>query len=373
MEMKNRVIEFDIVRALAIFLILFHHLPQHSFNFYVFHLNGHLSDLTFIYWWESYFGLGLFVFISAYILSQKNPSFKRWRDIKQFILERYIRIFPLYIIALVLFIALNDRIRHSLNICTFVLNLLGLQIIFGSNDCPPLLTLWFVGLILSYYYVFIILAKFGRSLIRFFTLVFTILLFGWLLRHIIGVMDERFLFFFGIFVAGILGAKYKLIEKMKFRHVIFVSPLFVILVYFYVAIINPKEIRSFLSFIGMSDFIVKNLIILWLVSVVFALARVIIRTDRYVFLQKIAYASYGMYLFHRPVWWLMAYIYDPANVEIKALYLALLGIPLTIFVSYYLQKVYDRYFETRLITKDSPRSYPFIKTSTFEIFSKRSR
>jgi peptidoglycan/LPS O-acetylase OafA/YrhL len=202
--------------------------------------------------------------------------------------------------------------------------------------------------------VFIILAKFGRSLIRFTTLVFTILLFGWLSRHIIGVMDERFLFFFGIFVAGILGAKYKLIEKMKFRHVIFVSPLFVILVYFYVAFIHPKEIRSFLSFIGMSDFIVKNLIIVWLVSIVFTLARVIIRSGRYGFLQKIAYASYGMYLFHRPVWWLMVDIYNPANVEIKALYLALLGIPLTIFVSYYLQKFCGRYFETRLITKDSP-------------------
>lgn len=370
--MKNRVIEFDIVRALAIFLILFHHLPQHSFNFYAFHLNGHLLDLTFIYWWESYLGLGIFVFISGYILSRKNPSFKKWGDIKQFILKRYVRIFPLYIVALVLFIALSGHIRGSLNICSFVLNLLGLQIIFASKYCLPLLTLWFVGLILSYYYSFIILATFGRGFIRFITLVFTILLFSKLLMRFIGLMDDRFVLYFGIFVAGILGGKYKLIEKMKFRHVIFISPLFIILVYLYVAFINPKEIRSFLSFIGMSDFIVKNLIILWLVSVVFALARVIIRTDRYVFLQKIAYASYGMYLFHRPVWWLMADIYDPANVEIKALYLALLGIPLTIFVSYYLQKFYDRNFETRLITKDSPRSHPFIKTSTFQIFTKRS-
>ena len=347
--MKNRVIEFDIVRALAIFLILFHHLSQHSFNFYVFHFRGQLLDLTFIYWWESYFGLGVFVFISGYLLSKENPSFERGRDIKQFILKRYIRIFPLYTLALILFIALDDHIRGSLNVCTFMLNLLGLQIIFGSNDCPPLLTLWFVGLILSYYYVFIMLAKFGRSLIRFITLVFTILLFGVLLRKIMGLMDERFLFFFGIFVAGMLGAKYKLIEKMKFRHVTFFSPLFVILVYFYVAFIHPREIRSFFSFMGMSEFIVKNLIILWLVFIVFALARVIIRADRYVFLQKIAYASYGMYLFHRPVWWIMEDIYNPANVKIKALYLALLGIPLTIFVSYYLQKFYYRYLEWRFI------------------------
>ncbi len=347
--MKNRVIEFDIVRALAIFLILVHHLSQHSFNFYVFHLKGHLLDLTFIYWWESYLGLGLFVFISTYLLSIENPSFKRWGDIKQFILKRYVRIFPLYIIALGLFIALSADIRPSLNICTFLLNLLGLQIIFASKYCSPLLTLWFVGLILSYYYVLIILVKFGRSVIKFITLVFAILLFGVLLRKIIGLMDERFLMYFGIFVAGILGARYKLIEKMKLSHVAFVSPLFVVLVYFYVFSIQTKEILSFFSFIGMSDFIVKNLIILWLVLICFALARVIIRADRYVLLQKIAYASYGMYLFHRPVWWIMEDIYNPANVKIKALYLALLGIPLTIFVSYYLQKFYYRYFEWRFI------------------------
>jgi len=347
--MKNRVIEFDIVRALAIFVILFHHLSQHSFNFRVFHLKGYLLDLTFIYGWESYFGLGLFVFISGYLLSKANPSFKGWSDIKRFILERYVRIFFLYSIALVLFIVLDDRIRHSLSVCQFVLNLLGLQIIFGSNDCPPLLTLWFVGLILSYYYVFIILAKFGRTLITFMALVFTILWVGVLLRKIIGLMDERFLFYFGIFAAGILGAKYQLIEKIRSRHVTVIFPLFVILVYFYAVFIHAKEIRSFLSLMGMGDFIAKNLIILSLVFIAFALARAVIRAGRYVFLQKIAYASYSIYLFHRPVWWVMEDIYNPSNVKIKAVYLALFGIPLAISVSYYSQTFYDKYFKTRLM------------------------
>ncbi len=348
--MKNRVIEFDIVRVLAILVILFHHLSQHSFDFHVFHLKGCLLDLTFIYWWESYFGLGLFVFVSGYLLSKANPSFERWGEIKQFIIRRYIRIFPLYIIALGLFIALSDPIRDSLNICTLVLNLLGLQIISNSNDCPPLLTLWFVGLILSYYYVFITLEKYGRSAIEFIILVFAILLCGVLLRKIIGLMDERSFFYFGIFAVGILAARYQLIEKMKFKHVLFVLPLFIILVYFYAAFIYPKEIRSFFSPMGMGDFIAKNLIILCLVLIAFGLARAIIGTGRYVLLQKIAYASYGMYLFHRPVWWLMVDIYNPANAEVKALYLAFLGIPLTIFFSYYLQKFYDRYFGRGFIT-----------------------
>jgi len=47
-EVQNRVIELDIVRAFAIFVILFHHLSQHSFDFQVFHLKGYLLDLTFV-------------------------------------------------------------------------------------------------------------------------------------------------------------------------------------------------------------------------------------------------------------------------------------------------------------------------------------
>ncbi len=349
--MKNRAIEFDIARALAIFLILFHHLPQHSFDFHVFYLKGHLLDLTFLYWWESYLGLGLFVFISGYLLNMGNPSFERWRDIKQFMLKRYIRIFPLYIIALVLFIALSGDIRSSLNICAFLLNLLGLQIIFASKYCSPLLTLWFVGLILSYYYLFIILVKFGAAISRLITLVFAIFLFSGLLIQRMGWMDERFLFYLAPFVAGILGAKYKLIEKMKFSHAIIISLLLIIFVGFHIAFVSPREILRFLSFIGVTNFVLHNLIVLCFVFIVFALAKVIIRAGRHGFLQKIAYASYGMYLFHRPVWWFMEDIYSPGNVKIKAVYLALFGIPLTILVSYYLQRFYDGYFQRRLIAK----------------------
>ena len=353
--MKNRVIEFDIVRAFAILLILFRHLSQHSFNFYVFHLKGHLIDLTFIYSGEYYLGLGLFAFISGYLLSKENPSFEKWGDIKQFVLKRYIRIFPLYIVALLLFVAINGRNWGSLSICSFVLNLLGLQIIFASKYCHPFMTLWFVGLILSYYYLFIVLVKLGRAVLRFIALAFTIFLFSALLIKLAGLMDETFLMFFGIFVAGALGGRYKLIERMKFRHLIFVSLLFIILGCFYGVFIHWKEMSpyrpSLPSLVYMSDIVLRNLIILSFVFIAFALARVIIRTDRYVFLQKIAYASYGMYLFHRPVWWIMVGIYNPADVRIKVLYLALFGIPLITFVSYYIQKFYDKYFQKRLIQR----------------------
>ncbi len=58
-----------------------------------------------------------------------------------------------------------------------------------------------------------------------------------------------------------------------------------------------------------------------------------------------------MYLFHRPVWWIMAGLYDPEDVKIKAIYLTLLGIPLIVWSSYSLQKFYDKYFRRRFIPR----------------------
>jgi len=44
--MNNRLFIFDLMRALAIFIILFHHLPQYSGNFYNFNFIGIHIDLS---------------------------------------------------------------------------------------------------------------------------------------------------------------------------------------------------------------------------------------------------------------------------------------------------------------------------------------
>jgi peptidoglycan/LPS O-acetylase OafA/YrhL len=352
--MRKRVVEFDVMRALAIFFIIFHHLPGHTFNFYSLHFKGLRLDLSSLYLLNSHFGLSLFVFISGYFLSMPNPSFKSWSDMWHFILKRYVRIYPLYVIALLLFVAINgsiwdsSRIRDGLTVASFVLNLLGLQVVLASRFCVPMLTLWFVGLIVSYYYSFVILARAGRGVIRFVIVALAIPLFGALLMHWAGLMDERFLLYWGIFIAGILAARYQLLEKMKPRHAVLLALIFVIVVSLYVAFIYPKEIPpvrpSLLSSVGLSSFILLNSIMLSFVPLVFAIARGIVRSGRCALLQRIGYASFCIYLFHRPVWWLMADIYSPANAKTKVLYLALLGIPVSIFLSYYLQRFYDRNF-----------------------------
>jgi peptidoglycan/LPS O-acetylase OafA/YrhL len=359
--MDKRVVEFDIMRAFAIFFIFFHHLPGHTFNFYLIHFNGRHLDLSFLYLLNSHFGLSLFLFISGYFLSRPNPSFEKWGDVRRFILKRYVRIFPLYIVAFFLFVAINggvwdaSRIRDSLTVCSFILNLLGLQVIFASKSCVPLLTLWFVGLILSYYYLFVILARAGRTMIRFIALILIIPLFATAVMHWAGLMDERFLLYWAVFIAGILEGKYRLLERMRPSHIVLLSLLFIVSFSLYVAFSYPEEIPparpSVLSLAGMKAFVLLNAIMLSFVPLVFACARGIVRAGRCAVLQKIGFASFCIYLFHRPVWWLMTDMYSPTNLVMKVAYLALLGIPLSILLSYYLQRFYDRYVGGKLIKR----------------------
>ena len=153
--MESRLKEFDLMRTLAIFIILIHHLPGHSFNFYNFTVVGTNYDMSWLNQLNRYFGLGIFIFISGYLINRKRKSIKNWSDINRFVVNRYIRIIPLYILAYIIFITIFRNMINNIDIVSIIIHLLGLQIIFASKYCDPVMTLWFVGLIISYYFVFV--------------------------------------------------------------------------------------------------------------------------------------------------------------------------------------------------------------------------
>jgi peptidoglycan/LPS O-acetylase OafA/YrhL len=76
--MNNKIITFDFLRALAIIMII----PAHLSNFLV----STYSKLV-LYAFDPYFaymGLGLFIFISGYLLYYNNPSINSFQDIFSF-------------------------------------------------------------------------------------------------------------------------------------------------------------------------------------------------------------------------------------------------------------------------------------------------
>jgi len=344
--MESRLKEFDLMRTLAIFIILMHHLPGHSFNFYDFTFFGINYDMSWLNQLNRYFGLGIFIFISGYLINRKKKGIKNWSNIKVFVVKRYIRIIPLYIIAYIIFVTIFQHLIHNNNVLCIVIHLLGLQIIFASKYCYPVMTLWFVGLIISYYYVFVISARYSRnnkihwSMIIAFPLVFIFF------KYFFGYTDKRFVVYYGIFIFGIVSEEYKVMDNLKWHQI--VSAVFVVILcmVIYSLIIYPGIFKgdakpSIFSFIGLYAFIVTNLLMIGFVIASYGFSKYLCNICCSRKFRTIAYASYCMFLFHRPIWWAMLKINNPSNSIIKLLYLVLLGIPLIILLSYYLQRCYD--------------------------------
>ncbi len=65
---RQRLEELDIMRGLAILIILFHHLPDYGFNFFDLRNFGIGLDLSFLNGLNTYFGLGLFIYVSGVLL-----------------------------------------------------------------------------------------------------------------------------------------------------------------------------------------------------------------------------------------------------------------------------------------------------------------
>jgi peptidoglycan/LPS O-acetylase OafA/YrhL len=198
----DRLIEADLMRAAAILLILVAHMPAYT-------TLGSLADF------EIYFvtlGLSLFVFISGYCLARNERDMSSWRSVAIFWRQRFVRIYPLYVPALLLFIFLFHYlgIFHKIE-CPLIgwksfIHLCSCQEIVAPRHAP-LVTLWFVGAICMYYLVYAALARVGGGAWR--TIAAAVLIFALCLgvQHSLGVIGNRFFIYYPPFVAGIAAAK----------------------------------------------------------------------------------------------------------------------------------------------------------------------
>jgi len=353
--MIDRLKEFDVMRAFAIIIILFHHLAGHTFNFYNLNWCGFKYDISWLNQVNRYLGLGIFFFISGWLLSRTNMPLKEWQDIKKFILRRYVRIIPLYSIALIIFFIIFGGTIENRNIISFIIHLFGLQIIFASKYCDPVLTLWFVGIIVSYYFVFAILYKYANSKASFILLALCIPVIFIFLKYSFDLTDKRFIVYYSIFIAGIFSYKYKILEKISWVHLTVAMILFSLAIYLYSKFIYPNIFLSdskpaLFSFVGLGAFVDVNLIMLTFTIIIYKISKYLCMLKIFNVFKFVASASYCMFLFHRPVWWSMAQIYKPDSKIFLLLYIALFGTLVVIVLSYYFQKIYDIYIEKKIMT-----------------------
>lgn len=415
--MNNKMIAFDFLRALAILMIIPAHLSNFLFSTY--------TKLG-LYAFDPYFanmGLSLFIFMSGYLLYYNNNSITSFKGILSFYKKRLLRIFPLYWAALGTFVLVFFIFASKLNssfvfpnaesvfsLSNMIVHILGLQIFLAPAYASPMLTLYFIGLIIVFYALYPFLIMFSKNT-RQFLLVSLITFLGFLIAsRTLNIIEHRFFMFFPIFVSGILTCKESLFEKSWTK--IMDMPVFKILiaglpVIFVLIIVLGSRVILFLdpkvSFTIESSgsgtlgsamlvsmlkgiagsfglnyttlkFVIEALM-LNLFSIVFCafeyrLAMKFIDNNLPSFLSSIftyvATASYCIYLFHRPFFTIWNAGTDfITNSLLRDIVLICIAIPLLFVISYQIQEFefsLKEYFSYRRISSKELSLSRFIRT-----------
>jgi peptidoglycan/LPS O-acetylase OafA/YrhL len=313
--MRGRIAYIDTLRAASILYIVgFWHLMNYTKAFTGYH-NPVTTCVTVIV-------LGLFVFLSGYLLAMGKTDLEK-NGIGRFYLRRVLRIHPLFIASLALWTIL--RLENPL---TMAKTALLITPIHGPQ--PP--TLWFIACLLIYYLSAPLLIRASGKPIQFAicaTLLFCALL---LAATSTGKGDVRLAIYFPAFATGILACG-RLEFLKKHQWLLLAGSLLVLAC----TLLAKKSPESQLWSIPLTC--AAPLVIL------LAAERLPLADKVAPCLAPIAYASYAMYLLHRPIYSFTQRLYPPAHEPMQVLYLVFIGLPLVIALSWTVQKVYDKIFE----------------------------
>ncbi len=320
----EKIHEFDILRALAILILMFHHSEAYGIR-----VSGHTLEFL-----NPYFEgilLGIFFFISGYFAERSFQ--KQNKGSVSFFTSRLIRVYPPYLLGLALFIFV---LGISLKRRDLLIYLTGAHFIFAPNYAKPVITLWYIGAILLFYLLFgILLANLRKTkpLAIASGLAFAA---AYALHQWTGLLDERFFKYFIVFLAGILFARPHFFSNWLSGDKIPLKLALAALATFLFSLTLDLGSTSPLYILAVVFFILA-----W-ITLTFALATKV----KAPFVLKLAgivsYASYFAYLIHRPLWAWLAGIFGVENSRDLILF-RLFPASLAVFIlSYYLQLGYDR-------------------------------
>lgn len=364
-----------IISILIVVLLI--HIPQsYAYNFY---LDLDQFETFLVNNVGIYVAMGSFVFVSGFGLSL-NPNNRNLTSSKKlltFLKKRFLRIFPLYWIAIVLFLFFVGY--SDIDPLYLMYHFFGFQIIVAPYFGPPMLTLWFIGIIVIYYLIYIVLNLLKSPLWTIFMAI-AILFFFVFLNGAFGLVEIRFFRYYSIFILGIIAAhiytsplyirlKERLREKSRvivllislgFAILGFISFQFLIQ-YFYSALILEYGTWSLYEilltnpdFYQMAAIIfITNLTIIAFLTFIVSTFSFIFHTLRLIFSKRkvesavsvISYSTYGVYLFHRIFLIIFTAILTTSfNLDMREkdnFYLVLTFIPFIFLFAYLIQKAFD--------------------------------
>ncbi|WP_371805224.1 acyltransferase family protein [Candidatus Lokiarchaeum ossiferum] len=377
--MKNtKFIELDILRIIScLIVVVLIHIPNNygytfymdfsTYTGYLFHTLGINNSMS------------AFVFISGFslFLSKNNRNLNSRTKIGQFLKKRFLRIFPLYWIALIIYFIIFPFFETSF--IYGVAHVFGLQIFFAPLGGDPIWTIWFIGIIVLYYLIFIVLSYLD-SLKKIIPAAIIIDAIFVALNLLFGIVEYRFFQYYNFFILGIIIAKFytsnefenlkeKLLSKNKngFIFLALIIALVCLPVYFLTSnlvytYLNAQHGTPHIVFLVMQQagsfeiaiaVILMNLIaVLFIassISILYLVKRLLFKIFKEKSVQKIfstvGYATFGVYLFHRPLLIIFSEIITRIfniNLFTKAnLWIVLMFVPFIFLVSFFVQRIVD--------------------------------
>lgn len=283
-----RILEIDVLRSLAIILIILSHIDSFT-NFIIFDtLDGVLA----------FFGLSIFFFISGFLM-RFNNEFNAAKDIYSFFKNRASKIYPLYWFSIAVIYVMSEAgfdIIYSNDIAAnkflLILNVLGLQGLFSDNF--SLSVWWFVGVILLYYFLFSVILYLSKNTSMFLTFSFLAVLPLLFLKNEFNLIHSNVFSYYFIFIAGILSATAKNLESLT--QIAFSYTIFLLM---FIAMSFLGINTSYLTDVSKRDivFFVFTFIFTWY-GTKFSFEN---RSCFSILIKKLADSSYSLYLFHIPV------------------------------------------------------------------------
>ncbi|KAF0146395.1 MAG: acyltransferase 3 [Nitrospirae bacterium] len=351
---KQRIFEADIIRCLFILYII---TVRHPIDYIARFIDkASLEDIRIYVLLNNTFvliALGMFIFISGLLIARRYPVLRDSKERASFIKARIFRIYPLYLLALIIFTFFI--VPGPFELLSFAAHIFSLNLLLSPLTGTPIFTLWFVGLIFSYYLLFPVVINSSDRLFRTVILLGFILSLLSLLHKHLGIVDERVIIYLPVFFIGIYCGRNGLMHVLRSKTVV-MSSTFILIPSFYYNLIRLQD-KTVLPNDSLTIFIVCNLVMISSISPVWNLARLLasaLGTNRD-FISKIAYYSYCMYLFHRIIFFVLLKLYYPHSAISTLLYLIIAGLPLTLILSSLIQSGYDKFLTNTIYSEASAR------------------
>lgn len=278
--------------------------------------------------------LGTFTFCSGMVLSSggDRPDF---RSFWNFIRKRFVRIYPLYFLALGLFLFWG-----IIDLKIFLYSALLISLFNGHSPY----TLWFIPMIMTYYLLAPILLRIYWKKGLYLAVSAGIIAFFSLARQMTDGIDPRLIQYLPCFIMGIQWRNYPPLDErrnsIKYRAIEMAVPLLMMASFFFYPEASDPSLKAVFLRIPV---IVSGAVFFKLM----ADRIVLVVNPRLIFYA--AYASFCVYLFHRPIILFMSRLYFPEYASYRLLYLIGLVLPAIFVISHGVQRIYDRYIRSSVI------------------------